>query len=172
MSEPFVAEIRILPYDFAPRGWADCAGQVIAISQNTALFSLLGVQYGGNGATTFQLPNLGGRVPISFGQGPGLTPRTQGETGGAENETLTQQQIPAHSHQALAFGGNGNAYGPANDVWAADAAGGNLYGPSGNTTMSPNTLGPNGGNQPHANMQPYLAMRYCIALQGIFPPRS
>jgi microcystin-dependent protein len=172
MADPFVAEIRIFPFNFAPRGWAFCDGQLLPISQNTALFSLLGTNYGGNGESTFGLPNLQGRVPLAPGQGPGLSLRDLGETGGAESITLLTSEVPAHSHtpQSTAEVGLTNAPG---DAYLARplGRGSNLYSNSsaGSTSMQP--TGAVGGNQPHNNMQPYLTLSFCIALQGIFPPR-
>jgi microcystin-dependent protein len=172
--DPFVAEIRILPFTFAPHGWAFCSGQVLPITQNTALFSLLGTNFGGDGRSNFALPNLGDRIAIHAGQsaGPGLTSRSVGEQGGSEAVTLTSAQTPGHSHAAQCIDAVGNAYGPAGDLWAADAAGGSEYAPTTNALMAPNALAPTGSSVPHNNLQPYLVMNYCIALQGIFPPRS
>lgn len=172
MSDQFVAEIRIFGFNFAPQQWALCQGQIIPISQNTALFSLVGTQYGGDGRVTFALPNLQGLVPIGQGQGPGLQPRQVGETGGVETVTLTMQQMPAHTHLPAANIGDGDDYGPANDIWATDAAGGNEYAPTPAGQMNAASLLPVGGGQPHNNLQPTLALNYCIALQGIFPPRG
>jgi microcystin-dependent protein len=172
MSDQFVAEIRIFPYNFAPTGWAFCQGQLMPISQNTALFSLLGTQYGGDGKSTFGLPNLQGRVAIHQGQGSGLSPRFVGETSGSDTVTLLTTEIPVHNHATACNTGNGNAYGPANDFWAKDIAGGNEYAPAANAQMAPQALAPVGGSQPHNNLQPYLVMNYFIALQGVFPPRG
>ena len=173
MSEPFVGQIQIFPYNFAPRGWAFCNGQLLSIAQNTALFSILGTTYGGNGTSNFALPNLQSRVAIGTGNGPGLTVRDLGETGGEESVTLLSNQIPGHTHPARCTSGTGTDYGPAGDVWAADAGGNNEYG-SGPIAgqMSASTVLPFGNGQPHNNLQPYLVLNYCIALQGIFPPRS
>ncbi len=170
MADQFVAEIRIFGFNFPPVGWAACLGQLIPISQNTAVFSLVGTFYGGNGSSNFALPNLQGLVPIDQGNGPGLTPRVVGETGGTAAVTLAA--VPPHTHAAACNTANGNDYGPSNDVWAADAAGGNEYAAAGPGQMNPASLSPAGGGQPHNNMQPYVAMNYCIALQGIFPPRG
>jgi microcystin-dependent protein len=175
MAEPFVAEIRIFGFNFNPRGWAFCNGATIPISQNTALFTLLGTQYGGNGTTTFQLPNLAGRAAMFWGQGPGLSNRVIGETGGTQTVTLLLNQMPSHSHtiNAKATGGQpsptGNVWGTSN---AAKVAA-NFYAPVGGATVAMNatTLTPQGGNQPHENMMPYLGINFCIALQGIFPQR-
>jgi microcystin-dependent protein len=173
MADPFVAQIQIFPYNFAPTGWALCNGQILSIAQNTALFSLLGTTYGGNGQSNFALPNLQGRMAMQPGQSPGLTDRFLGEEGGVETVTLLTTQIPVHDHQARCFNGDGTEYGPLNSVWAKDTAGGsNEYGPANSGAMAGDALNPSGGNQPHNNLQPYLTLTYCIAMQGIFPPRS
>ena len=172
MSEPFVAEIRIFGFNFAPRGWALCQGQILSIAQNTALFSLLGTNYGGDGRVNFGLPNLIGNAPIGAGNGPGLTPRVVGETGGSSIITLLIQELPSHTHTPAATSDLGNDYGPANDIWAADAGGANEYGTDSPVMLNPLAVGVAGGSQPHNNMQPYMVMNYCIALQGIFPPRG
>jgi len=174
MADPFVAEIRIFPFNFAPKGWAWCDGQLMPISQNTALFSLLGTTYGGDGKSTFALPNLEGNAPMHPGQGPGLSLHDLGETGGSETVTLLQSEIPAHSHGLSAsatFAGSGN--NPAGNVLAKGAAGLNAYAaPGGLVSMSDQALAPAGGDQPHNNMQPYLTFYFNIALQGVFPPRT
>jgi microcystin-dependent protein len=169
MSEPFLGEIRNFGFNFAPRGWAQCQGQTMSIQQNSALFSLLGTMYGGNGQTTFGLPDLRGRSVISVGQGNGLAPRTQGELGGVEQVTLTAQQVAPHTHGVTASS-QGGSKSPAGSVPAynADAA---PYGAGTDLTMSPSMIKPNAGGQPHDNMPPYLVMNYCIALEGIFPSR-
>jgi microcystin-dependent protein len=169
MSEPFIAEIRMVPFNFAPRGWALCNGQLIPISQNTALFSLIGTFYGGDGRTTFALPNLQGAAPMHQGQGPGLTPRVLGETGGSETVTLLPTQIPAHTHPLTGSGDDANTLSPAGASPAV--AGVPQYRPDQNTAMAPGALGTAGGGQPHNNLQPYLTVNFVIALQGIFPPR-
>jgi microcystin-dependent protein len=174
MSEPFLAEVRILPYTFAPVGWVICAGQILPISQNTAVFSLLGTNYGGNGTTNFALPNLQGRVVAGVGQGPGLSPYNPGDNAGVESVTLTAPQLAVHNHAAAAIHDAGNTYSPAGDAWSADGANrAKIYG-SGDPAvpMGANALAPAGGNQPHNNLQPYVAINYCIAMQGVFPPRS
>jgi microcystin-dependent protein len=178
MADPFLAEIRIFAGNFAPTGWALCNGQILAISQNTALFALLGTTYGGDGKTTFALPNLQGRVPIHQGQGPGLSEYFLGQSSGAPSVTLIQTEMPAHSHiaQANADASSPQA-GPApGNVWGAlpgRPAPPPIYVNSGpNTLMSPNALAIAGSSQPHNNMQPYLGLTFIIALQGIFPPRS
>lgn len=170
MADPFVAEIRIFPFNFAPKGWAWCDGQLLPISQNTALFSLLGTTYGGNGTNNFALPDLQGRAPMHPGQGPGLSLHVLGETGGAETVTLHETEIPAHSHTL------NTSIRPADSLSPAALAvgtGNNAYAPPGNSTSAaPQALAPAGGGQPHNNMQPYLTFYFCIALQGVFPPRS
>ncbi len=174
MSDPFVAEIRIFPFNFAPKGWALCDGQLIAISQNTALFSLLGTTYGGNGTTVFALPNLQGAAPMHAGQGQGLSLRDLGEVGGEQNLTLLDSEMPAHTHTAQGIAGAGGQ-GPGGNTWAeANQRGISEYTPSSgqNVSMSPQALSTSGGSQPHNNMMPYLVFNFCIALQGIFPSRS
>jgi microcystin-dependent protein len=177
MSNPFLAEIRILPFNFPPKGWAFCDGQLMPISQNTALFSLLGTNYGGNGQTTFALPNLQGSVPLHAGgaqPGPGLTPRVLGETGGEQSVTLLETEMPAHSHGAHGSTGSNQA-SPSDNAWASGQklGGGNIYAPSGsNVPMSPSALSIAGGGQPHNNLMPYLCLNFCIALLGVFPPRA
>lgn len=172
--EPFVGEIRIFAGNFPPKNWAFCNGQLMPIIQNTALFSLLGTMYGGDGKTTFALPNLMGRAPIGFGQGPGLTNRTQGEAGGSAAVTLLNSQMPYHTHLAAAHSSSTQS-SPEGAVWSKT---GGRQGPAAyaaaapDTPMSPQALGITGGNQPHNNRQPYLAVNYIIALQGIFPQRN
>ena len=174
--DPFVAEIRIFPFNFAPKGWAFCDGQLLPLSQNTALFSLLGTTYGGDGKSTFALPNLQGSVPMHPGQGPGLSLYDLGQIGGSESITLLQSEMPAHAHavgRALADAGNSTS--PVNSVWAQSGAGRGaaaLYkeGPP-NAPVNINSLAPTGGDLPHNNMQPYLTLNFCIALQGVFPQR-
>jgi microcystin-dependent protein len=173
MSDPFIAEIRIFGFNFAPVGWTTCSGQLMAISQNTALFSLLGTTYGGNGTSTFALPDLRSRIPIGVGQGAGLSQRVLGETAGEENVTLLNTELAAHTHPANCNSNMGNSYDPDGNVWSVDAGGNNEYG-SGSVagSMSPGALSLTGGGQPHANIQPSLAVNFCIALQGIFPSRN
>jgi microcystin-dependent protein len=170
--DPFIGEIRIFGFPFAPQGWALCAGQLLSIQQNTALFSILGTQYGGNGTSNFALPNLQGSVSIGQGSGPGLTPRIVGETGGTATVTLTTQQLASHTHPANCSNTTGDSYGPAGTIWAADAGGANEYQGSENAVMNPQALANLGGGQPHNNLQPYLVLNYCIALNGIFPARG
>lgn len=181
MADNFVGEIRVFPFNFAPTGWALCNGQLLPISQNTALFSLLGTTYGGNGTSTFALPNLQGLAPIHFGQGPGLTARNLGDTGGSATVTLTASQMAAHAH--------GVAVVSANDISTASSTptGATVFGNAqaratsvGYVTVGAQAAAPlnagtvlaSGGSQPHNNLAPYLVFNFCIALQGIFPPRS
>jgi microcystin-dependent protein len=170
--DPFLAEIRIFPFNFAPKGWAMCDGQILSIQQNTALFSLLGTTYGGDGRTNFALPNFQGVSPIHPGQGPGLSLRDLGETSGTETVTLLPSELPAHTHPANCNSGTGDQYGPPGNFWATDAGGNNEYNATATSAMAPGAVGPVGGNQPHNNLQPYLVLNFCIALQGVFPPRS
>lgn len=172
--DPFVAEIRIFPFNFAPKGWAFCDGQLLPLSQNTALFSLLGTTYGGNGKSNFALPNMQGNAPMQPGQGPGLSLHDLGETGGSQTVTLLESEIPSHTHQARAHGGDpADNTAPSPNMSLARSNGGFAYSASGAlVAMSGNALAPAGGDQPHNNMQPYLTLNFCIALQGVFPPRS
>ena len=174
MSNPFVGEIRIFGFNFAPTGWALCNGQLMPISQNTALFSLLGTYYGGDGKTTFALPNLQGSAALHQGQGPGLTDRIIGETGGEASVTLIQTEMPAHSHSTGCDSGTGGNAVPTGGMWATTGRGRPLPYSSNapNAPMSGQALAAAGGNQPHNNMPPYLTLNFCIALQGIYPPRS
>lgn len=177
MSSPFVAEIRMFGFNFAPNGWAFCAGQLMPISQNTALFSLLGTIYGGDGKSTFALPNLQGMAPMQSGQGQGLSLRDLGEVAGEQYVTLLQSQMPLHPHTVNCFNGGGDLLSPAKAVWAqakVGKGGTNLYmtNPSSAVTMHPLALSLAGGGLPHNNMPPYLTLNFCIALQGIYPPRS
>ncbi len=170
MSDPFIGEIRLLGFDFAPRSWALCDGQLMPIPQNTALFSIVGVMYGGNGTTTFALPNLAGRAPLQAGQGPGLGERVQGIPGGYEAVTLVNLQVPAHSHPLNATNAAADANAPTGGLPAVTAR--PTYGPSSNpVALAPESLAAQGGGGPHNNMQPYLALNFCIALQGIYPTR-
>ncbi len=172
MADPFVAEIRIFPFNFAPKGWAWCNGQLLPISQNTALFSLLGTTYGGDGKSTFALPNLQGSAAMHPGQGQGLTLRDLGEVGGSETVALQTSEMPAHTHALSSTNEDGNNISPGGRYFGRGNA---LYrNPSSQTLvpMAPQMLAPTGGDLPHNNMQPYLTMSFCIALQGVFPPRS
>ena len=173
MADPFVAEIRIFPFNFAPHGWAWCDGQLMPLSQNTALFSLLGTTYGGNGKSNFALPDLQGRAPMHPGQGPGLSLHDLGETGGSETVSLLESEIPAHTHPLRADTQDpGDNFGPSPMMTMGRA---NVYQSTTNSnlvTMAAEMLAPAGGDQPHNNMQPYLTFYFCIALQGVFPPRT
>ncbi len=177
MADQFVGEIRIFAGNFAPNGWAFCDGQLMPISQNTALFSLLGTMYGGNGKTNFALPNLQGNAPLGPGQGPGLSDRIQGEVGGAEVVTLVATEMPSHTHTAMSDSGTGDQEIPTNNVWSTTKVGrqaANLYASntSGNVNMSPTALSAAGNGLPHNNLPPYLTLNFIIALQGIYPPRG
>lgn len=174
MADPFVAEIRIFGFNFAPTGWAQCNGQILPISQNTALFSLLGTTYGGNGQSTFGLPNLQGSAPMHPGQGPGLSLHDLGETGGSEFVTLLQSEIPAHAHTVKADTADpADVQAPVPAVVLGRSNGGNAYlnPPANLTNMSDLALSPTGGGLPHNNLMPYLTLNFCIALQGVFPAR-
>lgn len=181
MSSPFLAEIRIFGFNFAPKGWAFCDGQLLPLSQNTALFSLLGATYGGDGKSNFALPNLQGSTPMQQGQGPGLSLRDLGEQSGEQAVTLLQTEMPAHSHVVNCAdntsGTQNSPSSPSPGVWSkvgvvrqeqtvytTTVAGGG--------TMSPSATGITGGSQPHNNMMPFLCLNFCIALQGVFPARS
>ena len=168
MAEPFLGQLMLVPYNFAPRGWALCNGQILSIAQNTALFSLLGTTYGGNGQTTFALPDLRGRVPVSAGQGPGLSNYNLGEVAGVESVTLNMNQMPAHTHTIACNSGDPNDSSPANTV----PSGGGSYNTAANATMSQGTASVAGGSQPHENRHPYLVLNWIIALEGIFPSRN
>ena len=175
MADPFVAEIRIVPFNFAPRGWAFCNGQLLPISQNTALFSLLGTTYGGNGQTNFSLPNFQGSAPIHWGDGPGLTSRGIGEVGGQSNVTFTIPELPAHTHTAQADATAGGVASPAGGTWGK--APGRTPPPAYSNaapgvSMHPLALGFSGQNFPHNNLSPHLVLNFIFALQGVYPPRS
>ena len=181
MSNPFVAEIRIFTGSFAPKGWALCDGQIMPISQNTALFSLLGTTYGGNGTSNFALPNLQGCSPMQAGQGPGLTLRDLGETGGEPTVTLLQTEMPAHSHTFQAFSNFGNSASPTNNVLAksrwflsnANRGAVAIYNtPQSQVQTSPLSTTVTGGSLPHNNLMPFLGLNFIIALQGVFPARA
>lgn len=174
MADPFVAEIRTVPFNFAPRGWAMCNGQLLPISQNTALFSLLGTTYGGDGKSTFALPNLQGMAGMHPGQGPGLSLHDLGESGGTHTVTLTQSEMPSHTHGLKAVATPGTLTSPANNSFAKGPGTTSLYGPASgaSSTMNTGALATTGGSLPHNNMQPYLTLNFIIALQGVFPPRT
>lgn len=172
-SEPFLAEIYMGGMNFAPRGFATCSGQIVSIAQNTALFALLGTTFGGNGQTTFALPDLRGRVPMGEGQGPGLSPRTLGEVGGTETVTLISTQIPAHNHTLNAVSDAGDVSAPSGNYLANSGALDKEYKATGTVVqMNANAVGSAGGSQPHANIQPYLVLNFYIAMEGIFPSRN
>ena len=173
MADQFVAEIRIFPFNFPPTGWAFCNGQLMPISQNTALFSLLGTFYGGDGKSTFALPNLQDSAPMHQGQGQGLSERFLGEQAGSESVTLLQSEIPGHTHNLLAVGGIADVKAPSGNSFAV-SQNGNIYtaAVSPQVTMAQATLAATGGTSPHNNMMPFLTVNFCIAMQGIFPPRS
>jgi microcystin-dependent protein len=179
MSSPFVAEIRIFPFNFAPKGWAFCNGQLLPLSQNTALFSLLGTTYGGDGKSTFGLPNMQGNAPMFYGQGPGLSRYFQGESGGSGTVTLLQTELPAHSHSVSATTAAGTVPDPngnlfADGDWSFQGSSGKLQYYSTQAPaaqMNANMIGPAGLSFPHNNLMPYLTLNFCIALQGIYPAR-
>jgi microcystin-dependent protein len=182
MATPFLGQITVYPYSFPPHGWADCSGQLLPISQYTALFSLLGTQYGGNGTSNFALPDLQGRSPVGQGPLPGGSNYLMGEAGGAENVTLGLSNIPQHNHSVNASMSDGTTNNPAGKILAKPQVGGghgggasegNIYNPGApDTSLAPASVGSTGGSLPHNNVQPSLVLRYCIALQGIFPSRS
>jgi len=175
MSDQFVAEIRIFPFNFPPTGWAFCNGQLMPISQNTALFSLLGTTYGGDGMSTFALPDLQGSVPMQPGQGPGLSLRDLGERSGSETVTLLESEMPTHVHGLMASVEDGTQGTLTNGITLATSVGGTLYHSNtatNLTTMHPQTAAVTGGDQPHNNLMPYLTLNFCIALQGVYPPRT
>lgn len=165
MSEPFLSEIRIFSFNFPPKGWAFCNGQLLPINQNQALFALLGTTYGGDGIVNFRLPNLQGRVPFHMGNG-----HTLGEIGGEEVHTLTSSELPQHTHLAGASSAPANTGNPGGNLWAN--GGKSVYNSVGNTSMSPQAISTFGSSQPHDNMSPYLVLNFCIALQGIFPSQN
>lgn len=174
MADPFVAEIRIFSFNFAPRGWAFCDGQLLPLSQNTALFSLLGTTYGGNGQTNFALPNLQGRAGMHHGQGPGLSLHDLGEAGGSDTVTLLESEIPAHTHTLMASTSPASGRDPNNNPLAR-SRNGLAYQTNtiqNGVSMAPEAVSIAGGDQPHNNLMPYLTVNFCIALQGVFPPRS
>lgn len=173
MSDQFIGELRLVPYNFAPYLWALALGQLLPISQNTALFSLLGTNYGGDGRSTFGLPNLQGSVALGSGQGPGLSLYDIGQTGGVQNVTLLQAQVPPHTHTAMCDGGRPSGTTPSNNAFAT-SEGGNVYSSAATNLqqMSANICPPVGNNMPHNNMMPYLGLNWIIAMQGVFPTRS
>jgi microcystin-dependent protein len=165
MSEQFLGEIRIMSFNFAPRGWALCNGQLLPINQNQALFALLGTLYGGDGRVNFALPDLQGRVPFHMGNG-----MVQGERGGEQTHTLAISELPAHTHVPCGSANPAGAASPAGNLWASLSSGGYLASP--NISLNPASILPTGGNQAHENMSPFLTLNFCIALQGIFPSQN
>ena len=169
MSEPFIGEIRAFGFNFAPRGWAFCQGQLLAISANSALFSLLGTTYGGDGRTTFGLPDLRGRVAIGQGTGPGLSARLMGQKAGVESVTLNTNQIPSHRHALLASSESADSNKPEDNELGASQI---YHSPTTDSTLAASSIGLTGGGQPHENMEPFLVINYSIALTGVFPSRN
>ena len=169
MADPFLGEIKMCSFNFAPKGWALCNGQFLPINQNQALFSILGTTYGGNGQTSFALPDLRDRVPIHFGQGPGLTLHTLGERSGAASHTLAIAELPAHNHGVRASTAFGSVVSPAGMYPSRNPAAIPQYGATADVAMAPLAIGNTGGSQPHDNTQPYLGLNFCIALVGSFP---
>ncbi len=173
MADPFVAEIRIFPFNFAPSGWAFCDGQLLPLSQNTALFSLLGTTYGGNGVSNFALPNLQDRVPRGMGQGPGQSLVSLGESGGTAMVTLLPTEVPAHTHVVTRSTGEATEHDPSGNVFAVPTTPGlGAFAPASGTSSMGTPTGLAGASLPHNNLQPYLTLSFCIALQGVFPPRQ
>ncbi len=170
--DPFVAEIRIFPFNFSPRGWAFCDGQILPISQNTALFSLLGTTYGGDGKSNFALPDMQGNAPMHPGQGPGLSLHDLGEIGGSDTVTLLESEIPLHSHNVSASLADGIDTKPVAELLAKGIGIGQYAVPGALVQLAGSALTPAGGDQSHNNRQPYLTLSFCIALQGVFPPRT
>jgi microcystin-dependent protein len=174
MADPFVAEIRMFGFNFAPKGWAFCDGQLMPLSQNTALFSLLGTTYGGDGKSTFALPDLQGSSPMHPGQGPGLSLHDLGETGGTEAVTLLESEIPFHNHTEMGSNTQSTQQSPTGNFSSGSLAA-RRYAPAAtnpDVTMNPLIIAPAGGSLPHNNLSPYLVLNFCIALQGVFPPRT
>ncbi len=165
MGTPFLGEVKIVSFNFAPRGWALCNGQILPINQNQALFALLGTTYGGNGQTTFALPNLQGRVPLHMGSS-----FTLGQIGGETAHTLTISELPAHNHVPVGSSNNASVATPAGNLWAAQST--DAYSPTPNTALHPASIANVGGSQAHDNLSPYLVLNFCVALQGIFPTRN
>ena len=170
MASPYLSEIRIVTFNFAPKGWAFCNGQLLAINQNQALFALLGTSYGGDGRVTFGLPNLQGRVPVHTGTDGSGNNYVIGQIGGAASVVIGTSQMPAHTHRAQADSASASLTSPAGNAWASSVTG--SYNASGNSSMSPSSVSPAGGSQSHNNLPPYLVMNFVIALQGIFPSRN
>ena len=171
MADPFVAEIRIFGFNFAPKGWAFCDGQLLPISQNTALFSLLGTTYGGDGRSTFALPDLQGSVPVHPGQGPGLSLYDLGQSGGSQAVTLLQSEVPPHTHAFNASASEAGSTSPGDELFAVGAGVAEYAPPGAPAILAAQMVAPFGGSQPHNNIQPSLTLSFCIALQGYFPAR-
>ncbi len=169
---PFMSEIALFSYGFAPHGWALCNGQLLSINQNQAMFSLLGTTFGGNGVQNFALPDLRGRAPLHYGQGSGLSQYVLGEVTGTESVTVLQSNLPPHSHGFVANSGIGTTSDPAGNYIAQYGEGVKSFSGTQNTVMNPGSISNAGGTQPHSNLQPYLTLNYCIALQGVFPSQS
>jgi microcystin-dependent protein len=172
VADPLLGSIMLFAGNFAPRGWAFCNGQLLSISQNSALFSIIGTLYGGDGRTTFGLPDLRGRVPVGVGQGPGLSPYQEGQQAGSEQTVLTTANLPSHTHSLNASSSPGSSNSPDGNVPAVNRDGILHYGPTADVTMSSESVTNTGSGQGFNNIQPVLGMHYCIALQGIFPSRS
>jgi microcystin-dependent protein len=179
MSDPFLGQISVFGFNFAPYGWAQCAGQLVPISQNSALFSLLGTYYGGNGTTNFALPNMQGNVAVGQGAAPGLQPYVMGETGGEAAVALTGSEGPMHGHSLMtnvvdstSNTATGNVLAVPDGPGSPRPAAGNIYNPNPPNVVLTSITGPAGNSQPHANMQPSLALNYCICINGVFPPRG
>ncbi|MGE5343162.1 MAG: phage tail protein [Candidatus Omnitrophota bacterium] len=183
MADPFIGEIRLFPFNYAPIGWAFCNGQLMSVPQNTALFAVIGNQYGGDGQTNFALPNFQGRIPMHWGTGTGLTPRTIAQTLGVTTVTLTDTQLPAHTHTLNAQSGNADQLSPSGNFLANVGNGGTRpvkimnyttapVPPATSTALSPQSISAVGSGQAHTNMQPYLTLNFCMAIEGIFPVRS
>jgi microcystin-dependent protein len=172
MADPYVGEIRIVPFNFAPTGWALCNGQLLSIESYTALFSLLGTYYGGNGTSNFALPNMQSRVPINWGQGAGLSDYVIGEVGGSEQVTLITNEIPSHTHALEATSANGATQSPKGNLPATTARRELYSSAAANTSLAEPSVGETGGNVPHENRQPYLVLNFIISLEGVFPSRS
>jgi microcystin-dependent protein len=176
VSDPFIAEIRLFPFGFAPTGWAQCNGQILPISQNTSLFSLLGVTFGGDGKTTFGLPNLQGRVPLQWGQGPGLSDRDLGEAAGEASVTLNSTEVPQHTHALQASAHNADLDNPSTTNVLARSTPSYIYkqpaGANAPTPLASGNITAAGNGQPHNNLMPYLTLNFCIALRGVYPSRG
>jgi microcystin-dependent protein len=171
--DPYLGQIALVAFNFAPQGWAFCNGQLLPIDQFTALFQLLGTTYGGDGQTTFALPDLRSRIPLHQGQGSGTSNYTMGQAGGSEQVTLTSDQVPSHTHQAQCFTGGSNSKSPVSGIWAQASTDLPYKGSTtGTANMATGAIGPAGGNQPHPNLMAFQALNYIIALEGIFPPQN